>query len=255
MENSKIGWTHHSMNFWWGCHKVSEECRFCYIDPIMRRAGYEPFGGPMSTSTKNWSNPERWDRQARLAGERRRVFTCSMSDFFHEGADQWRAEAWEIIRRCENLDWQILTKRPELAKTRLPRDWGSGYPNVWLGVTCGCAKYLSRLDHLETIPAITKFVSAEPLLERVDFRPYLGWLHWIITGCERAAKGKRRIMDLDWVRDIDRQCRHANVPHYFKQAYVDERGVPCEEPLLDGRVVQEFPDPHGARKRRRPVAP
>jgi protein gp37 len=170
-----------------------------------------------------------------------------MSDFFHPGADAWRPEAWGVIRACTNLDWLVLTKRPELVPGRLPDDWGQGYPNVWLGVSVGSNETLPWLDLLRPIPAALKFVSAEPLLERVDFRPHLSWLGWVITGCERAAKGKRSVMDVDWVRDIDRQCREAGVPHYFKQAYVEERGVPCERPLLDGRVVQEFPAPTAAR--------
>jgi protein gp37 len=164
-----------------------------------------------------------------------------MSDFFHEGADDWREEAWGIIRDCKNLDWLILTKRPELILQGLPADWGAGYPNVWLGVSCGCAEAMPFLDHLRDIPAALKFVSAEPLLERMDFRPHLAWLDWVITGCERAAKGERQVMNIDWVRDIDQQCKEAGVKHFFKQAYVDEKGVPCEEPELDGVVVQELP--------------
>lgn len=235
--NSKIGWTHHTMNFWWGCDKVSRECKFCYIGPIMKRGGREPFRGPMRTV--NWSAPFKWNRWAAQAGVRERVFTCSMSDFFHEGADAWRAEAWAVIKSCTNLDWLVLTKRPELATARLPADWGEGYPNVWLGVTCGCRESLFRMEHLRTVPAAIKFVSAEPLLERMDFRPHLAWLDWVITGCERAAKGQRQVMDTDWVRDIDRQCKEAGVAHFFKQAYENETGVPCEEPPLDGAVVQE----------------
>lgn len=243
-KNSKIGWTHHSWNPWWGCNKVSDECRFCYIEAIMRRGGHEPFKGPMKTKT--WRDPFGWDRAAKEAGERHRVFTCSMSDFFHQGADQWRPEAWEVIKACENLDWLVLTKRPHLAADRLPPNWGNGYPNVWLGVTCGCTQSLYRLPILKDLPARVKFVSAEPLLERMDFRDHLGWIDWIITGSERAAKGERRPMDADWVRDIDRQCKDAGVAHFFKQAYLtgddgEEYGVPCEEPKLDGQVVQEFP--------------
>ncbi len=243
-ENSSIGWTHHTMNFWWGCNKVNRMCKHCYIGPIMKRGGYEPFNGPMQTI--NWANPARWNKRAKQAGVRERCFTCSMSDFFHDGADAWRAEAWEIIRTCTNLDWLILTKRPALVRERLPADWGAGWPHVWLGVSCGCAEALPFLDELRNIPAALKFVSAEPLLERMDFRPYLGWLGWVITGCERAANGKRQVMDIDWVRDIDRQCKEAGVPHFFKQAYKqdeagNEIGVPCEEPLLDGKVVQEIP--------------
>src|SRR5262249_25743404 len=149
--------------------------------------------------------------------------------------------AWSIIRSCHNLDWLILTKRPELTVDRLPPDWGTGYPNVWLGVTCGCSESLYRLPHLERLPAAVKFVSAEPLLERMDFRPYLPWLDWIITGCERASKSDRAVMNIDWVRDIDQQCRAAGKRHFFKQAYIDEKGVPCEELLLDGHVVQDVP--------------
>jgi protein gp37 len=53
-------------------------------------------------------------------------------------------------------------------------------------------------------------------------------------------------MDLDWVRDIDRQCLEAGVPHFFKQAYVGGGGQICEEPVLDGSVVQELPLSPGA---------
>ncbi|MFO0840969.1 MAG: DUF5131 family protein [Gemmataceae bacterium] len=243
-KNSKIGWTHHSWNPHWGCHKVTPECDHCYIEAIMRRGGYEPFGGPMKTKT--WSQPFAWDRAARTLCERHRVFTCSMSDFFHQGADEWRADAWKVIKACENLDWLILTKRPHLVADRLPADWGEGYENVWLGVTVGCSQSLYRLPILKEIPAKVKFVSAEPLLERMDFREHLGWIDWVITGCERAAKGDRRAMEMDWVRDIDQQCESAGKAHYFKQAYPTddkgrEYGVPCEEPKLDGKLVQEFP--------------
>lgn len=238
-ENSKIGWTDHTHNFWWGCHKVSDECRYCYISGIMKRGGHEPFNGPMRT--KNWSNPRKWNQQAETDDVRLRVFTCSMSDFFHEGADAWREEAWDLIRSCSSLDWLILTKRPELIADRLPADWGTGYDNVWLGVTAGRQSSLPRIETLAEIPAAVRFVSAEPLLESLDLRPYLDSLDWVITGCERAKKGVRRLMDLDWVRDIDAQCSAYAVPHFFKQYYQDNKGVPREDGELDGTVRQAWP--------------
>lgn len=238
-ENSKIGWTDHTHNFWWGCNKVSEECKFCYIDGIMRRGGHEPFKGPMRT--KNWSNPIKWNRLAESKQKRQRIFTCSMSDFFHPGADDWREEAWSVIRECDWLDWLILTKRPELIQDRLPSDWGMGYENVWLGTTAGCRESLSRVEILCSIPSAVAFVSAEPLLESMDFSPYLDELDWVITGCERAKKGSRRLMNLDWIRQIDDQCQKAHVPHYFKQYYIDDKGIPCEDGILDGVKRQEWP--------------
>ena len=152
MENSKIGWTHHTWNPWRGCNKVSEACRHCYIGPIMRRSGSEPFHGPMKTKT-TWHAPFTWNREATDNHERYRVFTCSMSDFFHPGADQWRSDAWEVIKACQNLDWLILTKRPELIDDRLPSDWEDGYRNVWLGVTVESQDYVPRVDVLAKIPA------------------------------------------------------------------------------------------------------
>lgn len=234
-----IGWTDHTFNFAWGCSRVSAECLHCYIEGIMKRAGREPFGGPIRT--KNWSGPRSWNREAKADGVRRRVFTCSMSDFFHVGMDPWRDEAWELIRECDQLDWLVLTKRSERIPDCLPPDWGEGYDNVWLGVTCGCKYSYYRLPHLESVPARVKFISAEPLLERLDFRPYLHFIDWVITACEQAGKTKRRLMDIDWVRDIDRQCRESCTAHYFKQYYRNNRGVPVTDGLLDGNVRHEFP--------------
>jgi protein gp37 len=227
------------MNFWWGCNKVSTECLHCYIAQIMRRSGHVPFDGPMRT--KDWSKPRKWNRMAAQLGTRSRVFTCSMSDFFHPGADPWRGKAWDVIRECRNLDWLILTKRPELIIERLPDDWGkTGYPNVWLGVTCGATPSLWRVELLHQIPAAIRFVSAEPLIEPLDFTPYLdGRIHWIITGCERAHREKRRAMDVAWVRDIARQCRQHRVAHFFKQYYVGNRV--SEDGFLDGAVRQSYP--------------
>ena len=238
-ENSKIGWTTHTFNPWWGCNKVSPECKFCYIDGLMRRAGKEPFKGPMRTV--HWSKPLKWNRRAATTGERPRIFTCSMSDFFHPGADEWRPEAWKLIRQCVNLDWLILTKRPELIPDRLPSDWGDGYSNVWLGVTCGVQSSLHRISLIKKIPAKVRFISAEPLLESLDFRPHLdGSIQWTITGCEQAGKTKRRPMHIDWVRDIDLQCRDANVAHFFKQRY--DGTCLVTDGLLDGVVRHEWPN-------------
>ena len=238
-ENSKIGWTDHTHNFWWGCNKVSEECRFCYIAGIMRRGGHEPFNGPMRT--KIWSKPAKWNRLAEANASRQRVFTCSMSDFFHTDADDWRPDAWRIIGDCDWLDWLVLTKRPEAITQRLPDDWGNGYSNVWLGVTAGCRTSLDRIETLVEIPAALRFVSAEPLLESIDLRPFLPSIDWVITGCEREKKGRRRLMDLEWVRDIDAQCQSAGVPHFFKQYYREDQGIPCENGMLDGVLRQEWP--------------
>ncbi len=177
-----------------------------------------------------------------------------MSDFFHPGADDWREDAWKLIAECQHLDWLVLTKRAERIVDCLPADWGEGYPNVWLGVTAGCTESLDRVDALVKIPAVVRFVSAEPLLERLNLRPYLFGIDWVITGCERAAKERRRSMNMDWVRDIDSQCRAAGVAHFFKQYYVDDSGVPVEDGLLDRVKCQSWPESSRGHVRSTPCA-
>jgi protein gp37 len=238
MKNSKIGWTHHTWNPWWGCHKVSAACLHCYIGQIMRRSGHEPFQGPMRTKTP-WKTPFTWNSQATESGNRLRIFTCSMSDFFHPAADPWREEAWAIIQACENLDWLILTKRPELIRDRLPRDWGIGYRNVWLGTTIEDQTQITRLDILSKIPAAIRFVSAEPLLGPIRFGRRINHLDWVITGCERAAKAKRRVMSDDWVRSVRDECDSAEVALYHKQYYNGSKLV--FDGQVDGEVRQAWP--------------
>ena len=104
-EKTGIGWTDHTFNPWMGCNKVSAECQHCYISQVIKRMGKEPFNGP--TRTEDWKKPFTWNRKAMREGLRRRVFTCSLSDFFHPGADAWRPEAWEIIQSCSQLDWLV----------------------------------------------------------------------------------------------------------------------------------------------------
>ena len=238
MDNSKIGWTHHTWNPWWGCDKVSAACLHCYIGQIMRRSGNEPFNGPTRTKT-TWRSPFRWNREAIEAGESRRVFTCSMSDFFHVSADAWRPEAWKIIKECQHLDWLILTKRPESIRDRLPADWGNGYPNVWLGVTVENQDYIHRIDVLNKVPAAVRFVSAEPLIGPVKFGRRLCKIDWVITGCEKAAKPKRREMQMDWVRNIRDQCDAAGTTLFHKQYYSGTQIV--HDGVIDGETRQSWP--------------
>lgn len=206
----------------------------------MRRSGNIPFEGPIKTSKANWRKPFTWNRIAIDNEERYRVFTCSMSDFFHCDADDWRSEAWKTIKVCEHLDWLILTKRPERIFDSLPVDWGNGYPNVWLGVTVESQEYVDRIDLLTKIPAATRFVSAEPLLGRLKFGRRLRNVDWVITGCEKAAKSKRREMQMDWVRSIRDQCDATGTALYHKQYYHGNQVI--FDGVIDGEVRQSWPN-------------
>ena len=147
MRDTKISWADATVNFWTGCNKVSSECEGCYADALLKRMGRD-FTTLALTNT--WRDAYAINHDAGQRGGTAIVFTCSLSDFFHQQADRWRPDAWNVIRDCKNVRWLVLTKRPERILDHLPADWGKqGYPNVWLGVTVGCRDSYSRLDLLE----------------------------------------------------------------------------------------------------------
>lgn len=211
MKHSAIQWTEHTWNPWVGCLKVSQGCKHCYMYRIEQRFGRDP-RSVRRTAPQTFNSPLKWMQPAF-------VFTCSMSDFFIDEADEWRDDAWQIIRDTPHLTYQILTKRPHLIKDRLPADWGEqGYPNVWLGTSAENQETLQgRMSYLRFIPARVRFVSAEPLLGplNIGLYGYLEDLHWIIAGGESGPD--HRPMDLTWARDLRDQCQEFGVPFFFKQ--------------------------------------
>ncbi len=133
--SSPIEWTDATWNPWMGCEKVSPGCAHCYMYREQRQYGHDP--SALRRSRTKFQEPLRWMAP-------RLVFTCSSSEWFHPGADEWRPEAWEIIRETPHLTYQVLTKRPELNAERLPDDWGDGYSNVWLGVSVENSRFTWR---------------------------------------------------------------------------------------------------------------
>jgi protein gp37 len=139
------------------------------------------------------------------------VFTCSWSDWFIEEADIWRDEAWDIIRRTPHLTYQILTKRIERARGRVP---APPLPNVWLGVSVEDRKNKNRIDILRETPVALRFLSVEPLLEDIGELDLRG-IDWVIVGGESGPGA--RPFDVQWARNIIAQCKAAGVACFVKQ--------------------------------------
>src|SRR5690349_7465213 len=117
---TQIEWCHHTFNPWIGCTKVDPLCDHCYASVetfprVQRGKGRELWGADADrhvTSAANWRLPLRWNREAREAGERRRVFCASLADVCEDRRDldvprEW---LWSLVRLCESLDFMFLTK-------------------------------------------------------------------------------------------------------------------------------------------------
>ena len=221
--NSKIEWTHHTFNPWWGCAKVSPACAHCYAETWAKRTGNQVWGGkaPRKFFTdRHWQEPLKWNEDAKISGERRRVFCASMADVFERRADlkESRLRLWNLIDQTPHLDWLLLTKRPQHIDAMVPWSNDAWPENIWLGTTVENQHWANkRLPELAKHSARVRFLSCEPLLGDIDLRCWMndGAINWIIAGGESGPKS--RPMSPQWVRSLRDQCVDENVAFHFKQ--------------------------------------
>lgn len=158
-----------------------------------------------------------------------------MSDLFHRDVPlEFIQRVFETMRDCSQHTFQILTKRSERLAALAPEiDWPR---NVWMGVSVEDSRVLSRVDDLRKVPAAVRFLSCEPLigsLAGIDLTD----IHWVIVGGESGPNA--RLMKIEWVREIFRQCRKQNVPFFFKQWGGVRKDLTGR--ILGGRTYDEMP--------------
>lgn len=226
MAKTNIQWTDFSWNIARGCTKVDEDCKFCYMyRDSMNSTRYDPL---KIVRTKTVFN------MPLKLKEPSKIFTCSLTDFFHEAIDDYRNEAWDIIRKCPQHTFQILTKRPERIADHLPADWNENFNNVWLGTSIGSQKGLKRMYDLmdvfnewknggRQIDKKTMFISFEPLHEYIDCNFDLStimWFDWVIIGGESgndSGKYRYRPCEIEWIEEILKSFRSCGVSVFVKQ--------------------------------------
>jgi protein gp37 len=277
--SSAIEWTDATWNPVTGCDRVSPGCAHCYaleLAPRLRAMGVRRYvdardggrsSGPAFGVTLHeevLEQPLRWRKP-------RRVFVNSMSDLFHDEVPlEYIARVWDVMVRCPQHTFEVLTKRPERMVTALGPN-GTGFyaadgpvpcpqPNVWLGVSIENRRFVARADLLRATPAAVRFVSAEPLLGPLVPHSYVpgvlaSWperghqvlredgglrLHdidWLIVGGESGPHA--RPIDPIWVRDLLSEAKAAGTAFFFKQW--GGRTPKAGGRELDGRTWSEFP--------------
>ncbi|NLO84194.1 MAG: DUF5131 family protein [Clostridiales bacterium] len=215
-------------NPWHGCQKYSEGCMHCYV--YRRDASYE-LDASKVRKNKAFDDPiaRKRDGSYKLSSPAM-VYTCFTSDFFIDEADQWRADAWRMIKERSDLSFFFITKRILRFYSELPDDWGNGYTNVTIGVTCeNQARADERLPFFLSLPIKHKTLICEPMLEDIDLSPYLGGpIEQVVIGGESGPNA--RLMRYEWAVHIQQQCIAASVPFSFKQT-----GANFEK---DGRIYR-----------------
>lgn len=226
-KDSRIEWTHHTFNPWWGCVKVSAACDHCYAETWAKRLGEQVWGAKSDRrffSDSHWKEPLKWNKEAAEQNSRRRVFCASMGDIFENRPDLIvpRLRLLQLIDVTPHLDWLILTKRIHLVRKQLPKNYELP-KNVWLGATVENQETADKRIRylLEFKSPSVRFLSCEPLLGPLDIRKYLRYgkngtkVDWVIAGGESGAGS--RPMDPLWPSALQKQCASEMAPFHFKQ--------------------------------------
>lgn len=265
MKNSKIQWTDHTFNPWIGCTRISPACDHCYAatSTPVRAMGIEWNKDRHRTSPAYWRQPLGWDREAAASGVRRRVFCASLADVFDNQVPQeWRNELFSLIGMTPNLDWLLLTKRIGNAHEMLSHaaasvglsSWDEDpWRNVSIGITICDQEELDRdVIKLIRLPAWRRFLSIEPLIERVTFAGHWmeyrnpdvheNWLeriNWVIVGGESGPGA--RPMEIEWAEVLRDQVQSVGTAFFMKQlgGVRNKRGE--LEDLPESLRIREFP--------------
>ena len=201
-------------NPWHGCHKISSGCLNCYM---YRQDSNHGIDSNLVRKTNSFNMPMRKNRDGSFKYENEVMWTCFTSDFFIEEADEWRNEVWMMIKLRSDLKFFMITKRPHRISECLPSDWGSGYSNVTIYVTCENQEMADkRLPIYLELPIVHKGVCCEPLLGEIDLEKYLdGRIEEVVAGGESGNEA--RVCDYDWVLKLKEQCTRTNTRFIFKQ--------------------------------------
>jgi protein gp37 len=271
-QDSKISWTTHTANLWWGCTSVHSGCDHCYAEALSKRFGDDVWGNdkPRREIKSVWNDLAKYQRLAKAAGEVHKVFVGSMMDIFEKpmplidnkgekrpySTTNVRIELFDQIGSgaYPNLLFLLLTKRPSNINKYIPEGWKRNPPaNVMFGTSPVDQETADKL-----IPQLLevkgkKFLSIEPQLDYVDLtsikgnvgsvyqvlKPITGCgdsnrdaISWVIQGGESGHN--KRPFNLDWAYSLKKQCANAGVPYFFKQ--IDK----VKEIPLD-LMVREFP--------------
>lgn len=206
---------HDIWNPWHGCIKCSEGCQHCYmyyLDRVRDRNGADIY----RTQT-GFTYPLQKDRKGNYkirSGELIRV--CMSSDFFLEQADEWRGEAWEMMRKRSDVKFFLLTKRPQRVKDCLPKDWGKGWENIFFNVTCENQQRADeRIPIMLELPFKHKGIMCAPLIGPMSIEKYLqtSQVEQVICGGENYDGS--RPCHFIWVKNLREECVAANVTFCF----------------------------------------
>jgi len=250
-QNSKIEWTDHTLNLWWGCSKVHCGCDNCYAETWSNRFGVNLWGNntPRKVIKSAFRNLSKWQKQASKNNVIEKVFVGSMMDIFEKPmplidskgnhlqgitTNDLRLQLFENISDAQypNLFFQMLTKRPSNINKYIPDEWKVNPPqNVMFGTSpVNQETFDNLIRHLNKVNG-KKFLSIEPQLDKIVIHSTTD-IDWIIQGGESGIR--KRPFSLEWGNILREDCKFKGIPYFFKQ-------IDKIQPIPSDMLIREFP--------------
>ncbi len=250
MDKTKIDWCDSTWNPVTGC---LHGCEYCYARSIANR--FSPFDLPHLTDDgvfKGINDLEKpiitecKDGKERICAypygfeptlhryrlneyqnkKGRNIFVCSMADLFGEWVpDEWIEEVFKACEKAPQHNYLFLTKNPIRYEVLHQRGILVKTENMWYGYSVTNEDYDYWYDS-----QYHTFASIEPILEPVQTIPPAGW---VIIGAETGRRKDNVVPKREWIGDIVKGCRHADIPVFMKSSLADIWGEP---------LIQEFPE-------------
>lgn len=224
---------------WTGCYKQSDGCTYCYFyGPYSKRCGQNEitktadFYKPLEMKTKNKMKIE--------SGAS--IGMCFETDFLLPEADEWRVEAWKMIKQRSDVHFMFFTKRIDRFHISLPEDWGDGYENVTVGCTVENQELADyRLPLFLKYPIKHRIIGCVPMLTDIDLRPYLHGIEHVTAGGESGREA--RACHFDWILNLRQQCEEAGITFWFKNTgsrFWKDGILHKVNPRMQHRAAREF---------------
>lgn len=251
-KNSKIEWTDHTVNLWWGCTKVHAGCNNCYAEyfsDVRYKKNLWGEGKSRKKIKKSFSDLDKYQKLAKSNNVFHKVFVGSMMDIFekskplvdHKGNDLHGTKTGDLRDilfanigdgKYPNLIFLFLTKRPSNINKQIPKEWKMDYPpNVWFGCSpVDQLTYDNFFFHMMQVNGNT-FYSIEPQLGSIKLDSD-DKVNWVIQGGESGHK--KRSFDLAWADSMKAQCERLEIAYFFKQ-------IDKVQEIPDNYLNREFP--------------
>jgi protein gp37 len=236
--NDKVDWAKWTWNPVTGC---KHDCVYCYARDIANRfypEKFEPtFHAEKLACPKDTKLPGKVDLvtdPVELTSWRN-VFVCSMADLFGRWVpDQWIEDVFAAC--CDSPQWNylFLTKFPN-------RYVGLDFPkNSWVGTSVDEQKRVANAEKsFAKIKAEVKWLSVEPMRERITFKN-LSVFNWVVIGGQSKSSGAPEFFpENHWVNDLIHDAHAAGCKVFCK---------PNTDPMRHwSSLFREYPDAFGAK--------